>query len=242
MQSHIISFRFLICACALCAIVSCGSGEGVLTIVTTPVPGKVQVDGNPVGETPVTLTMEAGVYSISFSPYSDQYIPPEPRSVKIESGTTLTVAGEYQNRFIPSDPPRGFSPADSLRVYGTTERKLKDGTIFDYIDGGGLVYLRYGLVETTHSVYRDDEGSEIMVDIFDMGTLSNAEAAFNDEEICPSGYTLCDLGAGCKSYAYEPDFLIYFHKSRYLVLLSTTNDLLKETVVSYAERIESSIP
>ncbi|MFC1694019.1 PEGA domain-containing protein [Candidatus Latescibacterota bacterium] len=38
-------------------IISCG-GEGTLTVTTTPVPGTISVDGKPVGESPVTLTLK----------------------------------------------------------------------------------------------------------------------------------------------------------------------------------------
>ena len=158
-----------------------------------------------------------------------------------ESGK-VQISGENVNRLIPAGPPEGFSPADSVRYYGTKEHPLKDGTIFDYINGGGLVYLEHGLRETTHAVYRDREGSELVLDIFDMGTPKNALAAFNNEEICPQGYQVCDIGGGCKIYNYEPDYLLYFYKSKYLIFLSTTNDFLKDIVLSYAKNIESNIP
>jgi len=224
----------------LVSVVSCG-GEGTLTVRTAPVRGTVVVDGVPRGEAPVTLVLKAGEHEVSFADYSGQFTPPKKRNVRIEPGRTVEIAGKYVDRLVPEVPPPGFSPADSVRYYGTKERKLKDGTIFDYIDGGALVYLRHGLCGTTHVLFRDDGGDEIVLDIFDMGNPVNAERAFRDEEICPAGFETLDIGGGCKSYHYEPDFLLYFHKSRYLVFLSTTSDSLRETLVSYAREVESRI-
>ena len=75
-----------------------------------------------------------------------------------------------------------------------------------------------------------------------MGTSENALAAFNDEEICPSEFIVCDIGTECKAYFYEPDFLLYFPKSKYLVYINTNNDSLRKAVEMYASRINSSIP
>jgi len=229
----------LVCA-VLVSVVSCGGGDGTLTVRTVPVRGAVVVDGIPRGEAPVTLVLEAGEHEVSFAGCSGQFLPPGKRNVRIDAGGNTEVVGEYVNRLLPEAPPPGFTPADSVRYYGTKERELRDGTIFDYIDGGALVYLRYGLRETTHVLFRNG-GDEIVLDIFDMGSPVNAERAFRDEEICPEGFEILDIGGGCKSYHYEPDFLLYFHKSRYLVFLSTTNDSLCETLVSYAREVESRI-
>jgi hypothetical protein len=127
-------------------------------------------------------------------------------------------------------------------VYGTKERSLRDGTIFDYIDGGAIVYLRHGLRETTHAVWRNSTGSTLTLDIFDMGTPAGAEAGLNDDEICPAGFGRPEVGAPGKSYRYEPDFFLYFHKSNFLVYVATNNDSLKTTVESFAASVCGNIP
>ncbi|MBT4482162.1 MAG: PEGA domain-containing protein [Candidatus Latescibacteria bacterium] len=236
------SITLAIMCAALLFVVSCETRQGTLTVTTTPVPGTISIDGEIRGDAPLSLALKVGKHTVSFSSLSDQFETPQKQTVRITAGETIRIMGEYINRFIPLEHPKGFSPADSIRYYGTKERKLQDGTIFDYINGGGLVYLDHGLRETTHAVYRNEEGNELVVDIFDMGTPNNAEAAFNDDEICPEGYNSCNIGSACKSYNYEPDFLIYFHKSRYLVFISVTNDLLKEALVNYADTIANAIP
>ena len=218
------------------------TGEGSLTITTCPVSGTVTIDGISQGAAPVTVTLPSGRHEITFSPYSDQYPAPGARVVTICKDEHTRMTGEYNNRFIPQNLPGGFSPADSLRIYGTRARPLGDGTIFDYIDGGGLAYLKYGLRETTHAVFRDGRDNMLTIDIFDMGSPENARSVFSDEEICPPGYEPCEAGTGCKAYRYEPDYLMYFHKARYLVFVSTTNDSLQHHVRTIGEHIAENIP
>lgn len=119
---------------------------------------------------------------------------------------------------------------------------MRDGTIFDYINGGALVYLRHGLRETTHAVYQGRGKTTLTIDIFDMGTSAGAKAGFDDTEICPEGYRQSDIGATCKSYLYEPDYFLYFQKSNFLVYVATSNDSLKTTVDSLAAAVCGNIP
>ena len=223
-------------------IMSCGGGEGTLTITTYPVPGTVSVDGESIGEAPKTLILKAGKHEVSYLPYSSQYDSPGPRIVQIKKGQQKSTVGIYHNKFLPAEPPDGFSMEDSIRIYGTAERKLKDGTIFDYINGGALVYLRHGLIETTHAVYHDEDENTIVVDIFNMETTENAGAVFDDEVICPRGFKTDGLGEIYKIYNFKPEVLIYFHKSFYLVSLSINNDNLRETLQTFAQTIEHAIP
>ena len=222
-------------------VISCGFGEGTLTVTTFPVTGTVTVDGVSRGEAPITLTLSSGDHEIRFSDYSSQYSEPGTRIVEIKNGKYKTVSGEYINLFLPRESPAGFSLPDSLRVFGTTDRPQKDGTIFDYINGGGVVYIKYGLTETTHAVYNDEHLNSITVDIFDMGTTGGAASVFGDEEVCPPGYDECGAVVNCKAYHYEPDYLMYFHKSRYLVYLSTTNDSLSAAMEAFGASIAANI-
>ncbi len=221
---------------------SCGTNHGTLNVKTYPVFGNVFVDGKSCGEAPISVSIKTGEHVISFSNYSEQYSTPHNLEINIDDGKINEISGIYINRFIPQELPVGFSPADSIRIYGTSERKLKDGTIFDYINGGGLVYLQHGLRETTHQIFQDNERIRITVDIFDMGSPKNARDAFNNEEICPQNFITCDIGAECKAYNYEPDFLLYFIKSKYLIYMSINNDFIKNTLEIYANEINKNIP
>ncbi len=231
----------LVIAIIALVIVTLQNGNGSLTVTAYPVPGTVIVDGISRGVAPVAVTLPSGRHEVTFSPYSDQFLTPGTRFVTIRNKEHTRMTGEYRNRFIPHTLPEGFTPADSLRIYGTKERPLKDVTIFDYIDGGGLIYLKYGLKETTHTFFKDDNNNILTIDIFDMGSPENAHAVFSYEGICPSGYNPCSIGTGCKSYHYAPDYFIYFHKARYFVFVSTTNDSLQQHIHTLGEHIAESI-
>ena len=221
---------------------SCAKKEGTLIVKTYPVKGKIIIDKADPAESPVTVSLPAGTHIVSFGEYSDQYEPPVSREITIEHEREKIIKAVYRNRFIPDELPDGFTEADPLCVYGTEKHPQKDGTIFDYINGGGLVYLKYGLKETTHAVYHSNNGDALTIDIFDMGTTEHAMNAMDDEEICPEGFIPDEIGEECKKYHYEPDFLMYFRKSSYLAYISTNNDSLRNSVESFAYKIENNIP
>lgn len=223
------------------AFPSGGAGRGKVVIHTHPVNGGVIIDGKSIGTAPLTLSME-GEHEISFSDYSLQYASPPSRKVRVSAGESIVISGRYRNRFIPSDPPAGFSPPDSVFLYGTKEKILRDGTIFDYIDGGALVYLRHGLRETTHAVYRGRGADTLTLDIYDMGSPEGARAGFDDPEICPAESERIEIGVPCKACRYEPDYLLYFHKSAFLVYIATNNDSLTTEVNSLAASVAGNIP
>lgn len=225
---------------AIAAFSAYRAGAGVVSVTSTPVPGVVSVDGAVRGGTPITLSLD-GAHHISFGEYSPQYGTPAPCAVSVGAGDSLVVTGVYRNLIVPVAPPEGFASADSVFVFGTRERPLRDGTVFDYIDGGALVYLRHGLLEITHAVYRNSGNVSITLDVYDMGSPEDAVAAFDDTEICPEDHGTAEIGAPCKTYHYEPDYILYFHRSRFLVYVATDNDSLRAGVESFAARVRENI-
>ncbi len=141
------------------------------------------------------------------------------------------------NRFIPNRLPAGFVFAHSPEFYGTYEKLRENGTIYDYINGGGEVYIKHGFNEITHIILRDSAQNSIILDIYNMGTPENAKTAFADETICPEGFIVKNIGKGAKVYHYEPDFFIYFVKGKYLVYLALNNDALAEKLTRFAADI-----
>jgi hypothetical protein len=153
----------------------------------------------------------------------------------------ISQAEKSKDRFIPDKLPSGFVFAHSPEFYGTYEKPLKDGTLYNYINGGGVVYVKYGFRDLTHMVFKDSEQNTITVDIFNLGTRENAKAAFADEAICPNGYREINIGTVSKSYRYEPDYLVYFIKGKYFVYLSVSNDTLSEKLTTFASDILKNI-
>ena len=143
--------------------------------------------------------------------------------------------------YLPQELPAGFSYMKQPAFYGTSEQKSGNGTIFDYIDGGGIVYLDHGFREVTHLVLNDQKKTTITLDIFNMGSSENALAAFNDEAICPKGYVEINIGTTCKSYQFSPEYLLYFVKNKYLVYLIVSDDAVTETLRQFATSIYQAL-
>ena len=142
---------------------------------------------------------------------------------------------------VPGRPGPGFTIARGPEFYGTEQRPLENGHIFDFIDGGGVVYINHGFRAVVHIVFEDKIKDTVTVDIFDMGNAKNARDAYADPSICPAGYTIIPIGAGAKSYHFEPDFFIYFIKGRYLVYCHVNNDALSSLLTAYARTISEEV-
>ena len=142
---------------------------------------------------------------------------------------------------VPGRPASGFIATRGPEFYGTERRPLENGHIFDFIDGGGVVYIKHGFRAVVHIVFEDKNRNAITVDIFDMGNTKSAQDAFADESICPGGYEIIPIGAGAKSYHFEPDFFIYFIKDRYLVYCHVNNDALSNLLTAYARTISEEV-
>ncbi|MCP4149512.1 MAG: hypothetical protein GY757_17325 [bacterium] len=135
---------------------------------------------------------------------------------------------------IPGKIPQGYTLTVSPEVYGTNEKPGKSGTIYNYINGGGIVYLNHGFREVKHIVLKNNKNDSITLDIYNMGTQKNATAAFADKAICPKGFVIKDIGTPLKTYRYEPDILLYFVKGKYLVFLTLNNDAAEKLLMQFA--------
>jgi hypothetical protein len=121
--------------------------------------------------------------------------------------------------------PAGFTLESEPEVYGTPTHKERSGTIFDYIDGGGQVYLQHGMRKALHLRLIDQRQRVLTADVFDMASPANAAAALADEGICAPGADSVDVGAPAKVHHFAPEYLLYLVKGRYLIYLSATDEL-----------------
>jgi hypothetical protein len=144
--------------------------------------------------------------NLSFSSYLRRYIVILLMALAFFQVHVFSRANK--KRFIPHQLPAGFVFAHPPEFYGTYETPLENGSIYDYINGGGEVYIKHGFSEVTHIVLKDSSKNTISLDIYDMGTQKNAKEAFADETICPEGFTGKNIGTDAKVYHYEPDFFI----------------------------------
>jgi len=150
--------------------------------------------------------------------------------------------GLQQEVFLPKTAPHGFALSQPPELYGTESAPLGDGNIFQFIDGGGVVYLNHGFRAVAHILYKDEAGRGLTVDVFDMGTPGNARAAWSDELICPSGFSLVQVGTEAKAYHFEPDFFLYFVKGRYLIYIHVADDNQSELLMDYAKQLFKEEP
>ncbi|MCP4218176.1 MAG: hypothetical protein GY765_26300, partial [bacterium] len=139
--------------------------------------------------------------------------------------------------FLPNTLPQDFTYSLGPEFYGTYEHKGKNGTIYNYINGGGEVYITHGFRSVAHMVLKNKAGDSITCDIYDMQTPKNSTAAYKNHAICPEGFKTKDIGTNAKSYLYAPDYILHFTKGKYLVTLSTNNDQLAETVNTFAKTL-----
>jgi len=143
--------------------------------------------------------------------------------------------------FVLQTLPRGFALESEPEIYGTPEHKEKSGTVFDYIDGGGQVYIAHGLRKLLHVRMRDAEQRVLTLDVFDLASPANAAAALADEGICAPGSKPVDVGVPARVHHYPPEYLLYLVKGRFLVYLAATDELA-DVVRALARQAAAAIP
>ena len=134
--------------------------------------------------------------------------------------------------------PEGFSASGPPAMFGTLERELKDGTIFDYMDGGGVAYIEMGLLELFHSEYDNGAGLKISFDVFLMKSPAAARQAIADGRICPAGGSPLDFASPGMAFRFPPDYFMYFVSNDRLVYLHISDDLRSGTLDRFARKIK----
>jgi hypothetical protein len=136
--------------------------------------------------------------------------------------------------------PRGFASAGTPQRYGLPERQLASGTIFNYMNGGGVVYLEHGFQKLAHREFSNPDKRIITFDHFTMGTEAQAVAALTDERIAPAGGSPLALNVPNKSYRFPPDYFVYIVQGRNLIYLHVDDDRLAGILDQFAVDILKS--
>lgn len=137
--------------------------------------------------------------------------------------------------------PRGFVPAGPLERYGLPEHKLANGSIFDYMDGGGIVYIDRGFRELVHREFSNSRNGIITFDCFTMENATQALDALADERIAPAGGSPLPLGIPNKAYRFPPDYFIYMVWGKHLIYLHVNDDQLAEPLDQFAADVLKSL-
>jgi len=137
--------------------------------------------------------------------------------------------------------PEGFLPSQPPQLYGTTERPLRDGTIFNFMDGGGIAFLEHGYREMFHAEYSGDGGLAVTLDVFSMVTADHALTALADDRICPAGGMPASFATGGRVFRFPPDYYIYFPIGRHIVYLHVNDDRKNALLDRFAVEIIQSV-
>lgn len=109
-------------------------------------------------------------------------------------------------------------------------------SIFDYIDGGGELYISYNFKTLMSVRYERREAPTIIVDLFDMGSSEDAFGVFTFDR----GEEEAEIGHNA---SYRGGLLIFW-KSRYFVSIyaEEENEESKKTIFEIGRYIDNSIP
>ncbi len=138
--------------------------------------------------------------------------------------------------------PSGFELEEPLQYYGTDNHKLQDGTIYNYMNGGGVVYLKYGFSTLVHASLKNTKNTRLTIDVFEFAEPGKTKSAYADEAICPPGFSNMEFnGFQAKAYFFSPEFFLYFIKNNRLVYIYVSNDEMAEPVKDLAARLFQKI-
>ena len=152
---------------------------------------------------------------------------------------TLILVRPVQSAFFPL--PHGFVNSGTPKHYGSPEQKLADGSIFDYMDGGGIVYLDHGFQKLAHWEFSNFRNGLITMDRFTFDTSEQALAALADERIAPADGAPLPLQVTNKAYRFPPDYFVYLVWDRHLLYLHVNDDRLAETLDQFAVDVLKSL-
>lgn len=144
------------------------------------------------------------------------------------TGVTMGSATSELSSLLPSEV-NGWKAISKDSVYNRT-------TLYDYIDGGAELYLSYGFKEVINRTYRKQGQPDMVVDIFDMTTSSNAFGVFSQS------MEMIDKSFGQGSQVSKG--LILFWKGHYYIsiLAHPETDESKKALLGLAATIGKSIP
>jgi hypothetical protein len=130
--------------------------------------------------------------------------------------------------------PYGFAPSSPPQVFGTPDNKLKNGSIFDYMDGGGVAWLEHGFQELFHAEYAGQGDLTVTLDVFVMETAEKALAALADDRICPFNGAAAPFAPKGRVFRFPPDYYTYFPIGRHIVYLHVNDDRQSAFLDHYA--------
>lgn len=132
-------------------------------------------------------------------------------------------------KFLPNNIP-GWGKKESPEIYNRN-------TLYDYIDGAAEIYLAYDFQNLLVQRYTKSKNSDIIVEIFDMGSPEDAFGIFSHSQ----GRVKKDAGIG-QDGEYRHG-LLCFWKNRFFIciLAEGTTPSTKKDILSIGRAISKSI-
>ena len=238
------SFFSFLCFCFIifsCSTKSSDSAEpenlNTLSINTVPIYAEIEIDGVPKGLTPLSLSLTEGEYTVSFNPI-DGFEKPSDTTFSLTD--SLDLKAEYKCLLLDSTPHTSIA-SGSLWVWGTPQKQQKNGTIYDYINGPGDIYIEHGFEMVIKQNYKDTANRSITAEVYYMNNPDSALSLFNDSRLRTQGEVPVEIGDSGVVYNPTPDYIINFYQKRFYVSVSASNDDAASEVDNLARIIDNQI-
>jgi len=137
--------------------------------------------------------------------------------------------------------PEGLRIRENLRVWGTYDKPEKDGTIYDFIDGPGQIYMEHGFKKGCQQNLRTASLQIISTEIYEMAARDSALSLFADSRLRTDGEKPVVLGEKGVTYQPRPNYIIEFCRDRYYVRISAENDSLAGQADELANMLDGKI-
>jgi hypothetical protein len=137
--------------------------------------------------------------------------------------------------------PRGFIPVGNPECFGPPGQELENGSIYNYMDGGGIVYLDHGFRELVNCEFSNSLKGLITFDRFTMETEAQALAALADQRIAPEGGSPLPLSVPNKAYRFPPDYYLYLVLGKQLIYFHVNDDQLADTLDQFVTAVLKSM-
>jgi len=135
------------------------------------------------------------------------------------------------------DPPFAFPAMQGWTVAGQPQTFSPD-TLYEYIDGGADLYLKYDFEELRVAEYKDDKQASVTVEVYRHRSPNDAFGIYSQERF-PTA-TFLDIGA----QGYSESEVLNFIKGRYYVKISGyhTGADEKAIMLAFARQLSQGLP
>lgn len=132
-----------------------------------------------------------------------------------------------------ANPAGFFPPVPGWQQEGEPELFSPD-TLYEYINGAAEVFLNYDFVQLAMQTYRSPDGGEIVIEVYNQGSLANAFGMYAQEKTSAGEF----LEIGAEGY-YEEGVLNFYSGNYYVKMsgLDASEKAMKKIALAVFEAI-----